>query len=93
MRRDLGDGVVPIDCQVGEQRDLLAFVIDPPGDEQDAPVDPHRPGLFVQPREDDDLDAALQVLDRGDRHLGAGLGHDRAQPGDDPADHDALAVE
>jgi len=100
-RRDLSrervgsgrSGVVPVDDEIGEQRDVLALVVDPAGDEQDGAVPPHRSGLLEEAREDDDLDAALQVLDRGDRHLGAGFGHDRAQPVDDPADHDALAVE
>ena len=50
-------GVVPVDREVGQQRDLLAPVVDPPGDQQDRAVAPGRDRLLVQPREDDDLDA------------------------------------
>ena len=54
--RSAGHGVVPVDGQVGQQRGGLALVVDPAGDEEDPTLDPRRPGLLVQPREDDDLD-------------------------------------
>src|SRR6185503_17632400 len=70
------DGLVPGHDDIREQRDLLAPVIDPPGDEQDRALLPGRAGLLVEPREDDDLDRALQVL-KGDD------GHRRARSRDD----------
>ena len=48
---------------------------------------------LVEPREDDDLDRALEVLERRDRHRRLGLGDDRPHAGHDPAHHDALLVE
>ena len=46
-----------------------------------------------RPREDDDLDRALEVLERDDGHRRAGLGDDRPDAGHDPADDDPLSVE
>ena len=84
---------VPLDREVGQQRDLLALVVDPAGDEQDLAVAPGGRRLLVEPREDDDLDRALQVLHRDDRHRRLGLGDDGPDAGHDPADDDPLAVE
>ena len=88
-----GRGRVPVDREVGQQRDLLALVVDPAGDQQDLAVAPGAQRLLVQPREDDDLDRALQVLERHDRHRRLGLGDDGPDAGHDPADDDPLAVE
>ena len=50
-------------------------------------------GLLVQPREDDDLDRALEVLEGDDRHRRLGLRDDGPDAGHDAADDDPLAVE
>ena len=84
---------VPVDGQVGQQRGLLALVVDAAGDEEDLAVPPGRGGLLVESREDDDLDRALEVLQRDDRHRRLGLGDDGPDAGHDAADDDALAVE
>src|SRR6185295_17174651 len=47
---------------------LLALVVDPTGDQQDLPVPPRTHRLLIQPREDHDLDRALEVLEGHDRH-------------------------
>ena len=91
--RTLRNRVVPVHGQVGEQRDLLALVVDAASDQQDPAVDPHGPRLLVEAREHDDLDAPLHVLNRGDRHLRPGLRHHRAQAGHDPPDDDPLPVQ
>ena len=86
-------GVVPVRREIGEQRHLLALVVDASGDQQDRAVAPGRAARLVQAREDHDLDRALEVLERGDGHRLLALRDDRPDPGDDAADHDALAVE
>jgi hypothetical protein len=68
-------------------------VIDPTRDQQDLALDPGRPGGLVQAREDDHFHRALEILDRGDRHRGLGLGDHRPDTGHDPAHHHPLLVE
>ena len=87
------DRIVPIDGQVGQERRVLAAVVDPPGDQQDRPVPPGRPRRLVQPREDDDLDRPLQVFERDDGHRLVPLRDDRPDAGHDAADDHPLPVE
>ncbi len=68
-------------------------MVDPPGDEEDRAVLPRACGLLVRAREHDDLDRALQVLERRHGHRLARLRHDHPDPGHDPADDDSLAVQ
>ena len=49
--------------------------------------------LLVEPREDDDLERALEILERGHAHRLLRLRDDRPEPGDDPSDDDPLPIE
>src|SRR3989442_3579969 len=53
-----GERLVPVDREIGEERDLLAAMIDPARHEEDRPVGPGSRGLLVELREDDDFDQA-----------------------------------
>ena len=75
--RDRG---LPFGRQIGEQRDLLATMVDTPCDEEDLAIAPGRRRLFVQPREDHDLDASLEILEGDDRHRGLRLRDHRPHP-------------
>jgi hypothetical protein len=88
-----GERLVPVDREIGEERDLLAAMVDPSGDEEDRPVGPGARCLLVELREDDDLDRPLEVFDRGDTHGRLGLRDDRPEAGHDAGDDDPLAVE
>ncbi len=83
----------PFHDEVGEDADLLAPMVDPPGDEEDRALDPRPDRLLPRPREDDDLDRALDVLHRDDGHRRPRLRHHRPDAGDDRGDDDPLAVE
>ena len=91
--RALRDRVVPVHGRSASSETSSPLWSTRPATSRIAPSLPDRPGLLVEAREDDDLDRALEVLERGDGHRRLGLGDDRAQAGDDPADDQPLPVE